>query len=78
MQQRVAFLRVIEALRLYAASHGGGLPARLSEITEVPIPLDPSSNQPFVYELKGATATLRSKTPEATLYDQRYEITVRK
>lgn len=78
LQQRVAFLRVIEALRLYTASHGGGLPASLSEITEVPVPLDPTSNQPFAYKLDGLTASLRSNTPQATKYDQRYEITVRK
>ncbi|MBX3414537.1 MAG: hypothetical protein KF708_17755 [Pirellulales bacterium] len=78
LQQRVAFLRVIEALRLYAASHGGGLPASLDEIREVPVPLDPVSNEPFIYELKGQTATLRAKSAQATILDQRYEIMVRK
>lgn len=78
LQQRVAMLRVIEALRLYAASHGGGLPAKLSEITEVPVPVDPVDLQPFAYELKGSTATLRSNRPDVVIYDVRYEITVRK
>lgn len=77
LQQRVAMLRVIEALRLYAASHGGGLPADLDEITEVPVPVDPVDNQPFAYKLDGSTATLRSNHADEVIFDVRYEITVR-
>jgi hypothetical protein len=55
-----AVLRVIEALRLYGASHVGKLPAKLSDITEVPIPHDPVTGQPFSYRLEGNTAFLES------------------
>lgn len=50
-------LRTIEALRLYAARHGGFPPA-LTDIGEVPVPNDPVTNTPFVYRAAGKTATL--------------------
>jgi hypothetical protein len=55
-----AVLRVIEALRLYAASHVGKLPTQLSEITEVPIPDDPVTGKSFNYRLERDTAYLES------------------
>ncbi len=36
LDREVAILRVIEALRMYAAAHDGNLPERLAEITELP------------------------------------------
>ncbi len=53
----VAQLRVLEALRLYAAAHGR-LPDRLSEITEVPIPANPYDGKPFTYRRDGDKADL--------------------
>ena len=77
IDQRVALLRTVEALRLYSAAHGGGLPSQLSEVTEVPIPLDPATGESFAYELSGGTATLQSR--EKSVYQHTiYEITVRK
>jgi hypothetical protein len=77
VDQRVALLRTVEALRLYSAAHGGGLPSKLSEVTEVPIPLDPATGASFAYELSGDTATLQSR--EKSIYQHTvYEITVRK
>ncbi|MHB1561241.1 MAG: hypothetical protein ACYC61_27665 [Isosphaeraceae bacterium] len=49
VERRVAALRVIEAIRLHAAAHGGALPESLSEITEVPVPDDPATGEPFIY-----------------------------
>jgi hypothetical protein len=40
-ERYVAGLRGAEALRLYAAAHGGKPPARWADITEVPLPTDP-------------------------------------
>jgi hypothetical protein len=57
-EQRIALLRFVEALRLYAAKHDGKLPDRRTEIP-VPLPDDPVTGQPFSYELEGATAHLR-------------------
>lgn len=72
--QRVALLRVIEALRLYAAGHDGKLPTALAEISDVPLPADPATGRPFDYSLDGATAVLR---PARLISEFRYEITVK-
>src|SRR5262249_34960645 len=58
VDRRFAALRCVEAIRLYMATHDGKLPASLKDITEVPIPVDPLTELPFEYELKGDTARL--------------------
>ena len=77
-EQELDALRVIEALRLYAASHGGRLPKKLDKIEDVPVPLDPRTREPFQYKLK--------KTPEGEmgvlkfnsepLWEYRYELRI--
>src|SRR3546814_11331112 len=42
----IAELRCIEALRMYAASHGRW-PKTLGEIKDVPVPNDPVTGEPF-------------------------------
>lgn len=56
-------LQCIEAIRLYAASHGGTLPPTLDAITEAPTPLDPATGTPFIYKVDGTTATLNGPRP---------------
>src|SRR5208282_338634 len=53
----VAQLRILEALRLYAAAHGG-LPEELGAISEVPIPANPFDGKPFTYHRDGDKAEL--------------------
>ncbi len=53
-----ALLRVAEALRLYAAAHESRLPSQLSDVAEVPIPLDPVTGKPFDYRLEGDMAVI--------------------
>ena len=60
LEQRIAFLRVIEALRLHGAANGGSLPKRLADVTEVPIPFDPVTGKPFLYKLQGDTTLLEA------------------
>jgi hypothetical protein len=72
-ERAIAALRVIEAIRLYGAAHHGNLPEKLSEITEVPVPNDPTSGKPFTYRRTGTTAILES--PGGKRYGLRYEIT---
>jgi len=48
-QRYVAGLRVVEAIRLYAAEHNGKLPQRLEDIREVPIPVNPMTGKLFKY-----------------------------
>src|SRR5262249_19176989 len=37
VDRRIAALRCVEAIRMYAAAHGGQLPLRMDAITDVPI-----------------------------------------
>jgi hypothetical protein len=62
VDQRIALLRHIEALRLHAALHNGTLPAKLSDVS-VPLPVDPVTGKPFRYEVTGNTAHLRGNPP---------------
>jgi hypothetical protein len=61
--RQIAALRCIEAIRLYAAGHEGQLPRQLSDITEVPIPIDPATGHAFEYRTEVATATLLARPP---------------
>jgi hypothetical protein len=80
LDQRIALLRHVEALRLYAAEHNGAWPAKQSEIA-VPLPDDPFSGRPFRYERSGATAHLRGTPPPGDaknpFLNVHYELTVR-
>jgi hypothetical protein len=81
LEQRVALLRHVEALRMYAAAHDGKLPAKLSDFP-VPLPNDPFTNKPFRYEVAGTTAHFRGSPPPAEaktpVYNVHFEVTVRK
>lgn len=80
LDRKIAMLRVIEALRIYAAAHDGRLPDRLDDVHEVPIPLDPGTDQPFEYHRDGQTATLESRLPgyAPSGHGLRYRVTMRK
>lgn len=80
LEQRLAILRAIEALRLHAASHGGRLPTTLADVS-VPVPGDPVTGEPFRYRCDRETAhlyagSLPGKT-DRLAYNLHYEITVR-
>jgi hypothetical protein len=81
LEQRIALLRHVEALRLYAVAHGGKLPAKLAD-AGVPLPPDPFTGQPFRYKLDGDTAHVIGTPPASRKNDPshnvRYEITIRK
>lgn len=63
LEQRVALLRHVEALRLFAAAHVGKLPAKLAEVG-VPLPDDPFTGKPFGYTLTGGVGKLRGAMPK--------------
>ena len=79
LQQRVDYLRVIEAIRLYAFENDGKLPATLDAIP-LPIPLDPVTGKPFSYTVKADTATLTGGNPSlgTPTTNRSYEIQIRK
>jgi hypothetical protein len=81
LEQRLAFLRHVEALRLYAAGHDGRLPETLAQVP-VPLPTDPFTGRPFVYTVEKTTATLCGNPPRGEeqnpCFNIRYELTVRK
>jgi hypothetical protein len=80
IERSLAALRVIEALRIYAAGHDGQLPDKLSDVTEVPLPNDPGTGRPFEYLRENDTATLVSQVPGDPLPNNgvRYRVTIRK
>jgi len=71
--REIAVLRVVEALRLYAAEHDGRLPEKLND-TSVPVPDDPVTGQPFEYRVEGERAYL--KGPSLPGVPLNYEITM--
>jgi hypothetical protein len=86
LERKLAALRCVEAIRLYAAGHDGKLPASLDAIREVPIPVDPYTGKPFEYRRDGDQATLfapaiappvvgRPANPQEALY---YEIAMKR
>jgi hypothetical protein len=81
LEQQIAFLRHVEALRMYAARHNGKLPAKLSDVS-VPLPIDPVSGKPFVYAIDGAIAHIRGSSVQAEEKDSisnvHYEVTLQK
>jgi hypothetical protein len=81
VDQRIALLRHIEALRLHAAQHNGKLPAKLADVT-VPLPVDPFTGKPFRYEVVGNTAHLRGTPPsgmeKVPAFNIHYEVILQK
>jgi hypothetical protein len=62
IDRRIAAVRCVEAIRLYAADHGGKLPSQWEEIKDAPLPLDPVTGRAFDYHVAGDRAFL-SCTP---------------
>jgi hypothetical protein len=81
LERRVALLRQMEALRLYAAEHDGRLPESLQQI-QAPLPVDPFTGKPFAYRVDKATAQLCGPPPRGeesnSCFHIRYEVTMGK
>lgn len=82
IERRLAGLRCVEAVRLYAAGHAGKPPAKLDDIKEVPIPSDPYTGKPFVYKAEGNSAIIEGPAPEGEKPSVnnfiRYTVTIKK
>jgi hypothetical protein len=82
VDRKFAALRCVEAVRLYAAAHGGKLPPTLGAIKEVPVPDDPMTGKPFEYKLAGERATLHGPPPpgdpRGAAFALTYELTLQR
>ena len=81
IEQRIALLRHVEAIRMYAADHDGKLPEKLADI-DLPQPVDPFTGKPFRYVREGDKVHLRGNPPigfaQVPAFNLHYEITIRK
>lgn len=75
LELRVALLRHVEALRLYAAGREGKLPEKLTELA-VPVPPDPFTGKPLLYHKDGATARLVGGEGQDPSFRVQYELTI--
>jgi hypothetical protein len=79
MERQVAGLRCAEAVRLYAAAHDGKLPAKLADVTEGPLPIDPVTGKGLdaFYQAEGDKAVLEVPAPpgQPVHVGRRYEFT---
>jgi hypothetical protein len=82
LDRKIAALRCVEAVRLYAAAHAGKLPTALKDIDEVPIPLDPATGNDFEYKADGNKAVLSAPAPDGKSFISnnvlRYELIIAK
>jgi hypothetical protein len=74
IDREFAFMRLLEALRLFAANHDGALPDDLAQVHQTPMPIDPVTEQPFQYRRMENTAYVNG--PELRDLPLNYEITV--
>ena len=63
LERELDAMQCIEAIRLYANAHEGKLPNSLEAITDAPVPLDPATGKPFLYQVNGDSATLSAPAP---------------
>ncbi len=81
LDRRIALLRHVEGLRMFADAHGGTLPESLSQVP-VPLPDDPFTGKPFSYTLqkdkggdgRGDFAELRGNPPPGDEEDGRFRV----
>jgi hypothetical protein len=78
IERQFAGFRCAEALRLYAAAHGGKSPAKLADVTEAPLPIDPVTGKGFdeFYSVPDGTGVLTVPPPPGmpAQLGRRYEL----
>lgn len=78
IDQRIAHLQTIEAIRLYAKNNGGKLPKTL-DTTGLPMAVDPFNGKNLTYEVKDGVATLfGTDTRQGEINNRRFLITIAK
>lgn len=76
VERDIDALRVIEALRMHAAENDCQWPASLEEVTCVPVPKNPATEEPFEYYLEGDTAVLVLPHSDGMHIERRFELTI--
>jgi hypothetical protein len=77
---RLNVLQAVEAIRHYAANNQGRPPDKLSDITDLEVPLDTRNGKAFEYQRKPVGAVLQSAAPQGADAQRdllRYEIAVK-
>ena len=62
LSRHIAVLQCVEAIRLYAGLHEGKFPEKLSDVTDIKVPVDPVTKKPFSYKSTGSEAVLELET----------------
>jgi hypothetical protein len=70
--RNLAALQAIEALRMHAAQHGE-LPATLTQVSIVPVPVNPATGEAFPYSFDAATKTATLDVPPSAGRQARHE-----
>ena len=79
LDRQLAMLQIIELLRLYTTLHPDALPESLGELTDIPIPDDPTTGRPFDYRNKNNKVIL-SSPPDSEgkdNYPMQYKVTLK-
>jgi hypothetical protein len=78
--RKLAALQVIEAVRMHASANDGHWPTKLAEITVVPVPNDPGTDEPYEYQADPKGFTLIGRIPDqpTKLSGLRYRVMLRK
>ncbi|MGB2866591.1 MAG: hypothetical protein WBC05_24890 [Sedimentisphaerales bacterium] len=66
VDRKIAALQCIEDLRLYTGAHDGKFPQKLSNVTDIKIPVDPVTKQAFSYKSTGSEAVLELEGTEGS------------
>ncbi len=77
-ERRIALLRCVEAIRLYAGANDGSLPATLDATASIaPCPQDPATGKAFDYKVENGTAFLSGSTQPKLMSRIGFEYRVR-
>ena len=63
-QNNLNAIQCVEAIRSYAATHDGRLPEKLSDISDLELPIDVMNNKAFGYRRNDIGALLQSQMPK--------------
>ncbi len=80
LQNNLNAMQCVEAIRSYAATHNGQLPEKLSDISDLELPMDVMNDKAFGYNRTATGAVLQSQIPEGgdVVDIVRYQIVLKK